>query len=220
MFPNCYLQLTQGANFFSTTRFQIQRRRRNGIRRIWSAPREAQAPPSVSANATGPGSPASNDTTTTRATGTAKKRPSITLDSDGPDSQYVWDEIDCLDNSNLFYPGCWQVLNITSWLPKWFLETPVCQPGESEGDCNVKNPGETPEPWTQTFLREAVGGASGDCTIIGGNLCAYYFNAEDGAGDTRLERARFRYVRYNIYSKLPSGRSASAYNIAVAKICQ
>lgn len=78
----------------------------------------------------------------------------------------------------------------------------VCKPGQSQADCNLKNPGQTPEPWTQTFLRETVGGAGMDCTIIGTNLCAYYFNSLDGAGDDPLLRARYKYVRYNIYSKL------------------
>ena len=194
------MEMSQGSNSFTTSPFQIQER--NGIGRVWSAPPSAKPPPSVKPAATGSSNLTTNDTSASRDTGSAKKRPSVTLDSDGPDSKYVWTDIDCLDNSDLFYPGCWEVLNITSWLPKWFLETPVCQPGESEADCNLKNPGEVPEPWTQTFLREAVGGPSGDCTIIGGNLCAYYFNAVDGAEDTALERARFKYVRYNIYSKI------------------
>lgn len=215
--PNCYFQLTQGPNHFSTRIFQISGR--SGVRRIWSAPPSAQAPPSVSSNVTGSGSQAANDTTNSRATASAKQRPSVTLDSDGPDSHYKWNDIDCLDNSDLYYPGCWEVLNITSWLPKWFLETPVCQPGESEADCNLKNPGEIPEPWTMTFLREAVGGASGDCTIIGSNLCSYYFNADDGADDKPLERARFRYVRYNIYSKLSSRGAHRLYGVQSAKLC-
>ena len=152
-------------------------------------------------DASGSGSPASSTTSATGAAQSAVGRPPIALDSDGPDSQYVWNERNCLDNRDLYYPGCWEVLNITSWLPMWFIKTPVCQPGQSEADCNVKNPGEAPEAWTQTFLREAVGGAGADCTEIGSNLCAYYFNHDDGANFTPLERARFRYVRYNIYGK-------------------
>lgn len=191
--------MVQGSNSFITSTFQIQSR--SGARRVWTAPSSAVPPPSVEPDISGSKNSTGNATSNSHDTGSAKNRPSVTLDSDGPDSHYRWNDINCLDNSDLFYPGCWEVLNITSWLPKWFLETPVCQPGESEADCNLKNPGEVPEPWTQTFLREAVGGPSGDCTIIGGNLCAYYFNAVDGAEDTALERARFKYVRYNIYSK-------------------
>ena len=208
VYPYCYFQLTQGSNYFLTTSFQIQGR--TGTRRIWSALPSARPPPSVDMNVTASGNITSNATSSSRDTGLAQRRPSVTLESDGPNSEYVWSDIDCLDNSDLYYPGCWNVLNITSWLPQWFLETPVCQPGESEADCNVKTAGVTPEPWTQTFLREAVGGASGDCTLIGSNLCAYYFNAVDGVEDTPLERARFRYVRYNIYS-MCSGEDSRYY---------
>ena len=64
----------------------------------------------------------------------------IVNSDDGPDSQYFTSEnIDCLDEKNEFEPQCWTLLNIASWLPKWFKVTPECKPG-TESDCNIKKP--------------------------------------------------------------------------------
>lgn len=129
----------------------------------------------------------------------AIRRPPINLTSDGPDSQYVLvDGTDCLNNADQYTPECWRVLNITSWLPQWFLQTPQCRQGQSQAFCNIVLP--EPEPWAQTFLREADGGPGPDCTIIP-NACPNNFEAYTGSGDSRLERARYKYVRYNIISK-------------------
>ena len=103
------------------------------------------------------------------------------------------------------YPDCWTVLNVSCWLPEWFLKTSKCLPGHQNTDCQIADPGVAPEPWAQTFLREAEGGAPGNCTSITQTTCAYMFNNLEnsikGAINGDLERARFRYVRYNIYGK-------------------
>lgn len=49
-------------------------------------------------------------------------------------------------------------------------------------------------------MREADGGPGPDCTVIP-NACPNSFDADEGSGDSRLERARYKYVRYNIISK-------------------
>ena len=103
------------------------------------------------------------------------------------------------------YPDCWTVLNVSSWLPEWFRKTPKRPPGHHNTDCQIANAGMAPEPWAQTFLREAEGGAPGNRTSITQTACNYVFNNLEnsirGAINGDLERARFRYVRYNIYRK-------------------
>ena len=102
------------------------------------------------------------------------RRPPVNLTTDGPDNEYILpDGTDCLDNADQYIPECWLLLNITSWLPQWFLQTPQCKLGQSQAFCNIRNQ-TNPEPWTQTFMREADGGPGPDCTVIP-NACPNSF---------------------------------------------
>ena len=115
--------------------------------------------------------------------------------------QYILpDGTDCLDNADLYDSECWRLLNITSWLPEWFRQTPQCKPGQSQAFCNDAAP-PNPEPWAQTFLRQADGGPGPDCTVIQRNACPNSFDTDAGSSDPPLLRARYKYVRYNIISK-------------------
>ena len=48
-----------------------------------------------------------------------ERRPSVTLLSDEPLSQYVVGNFDCLENEKPFAKGCWARLNLNEWLTAW-----------------------------------------------------------------------------------------------------
>lgn len=191
---SCFFQLSQGSKHFISKTFPIMAK--NGSAMAWGATTDAPLVRSQTDFLV------HKSDSSMQSTGTpipAIRRPPINLTSDGPDSQYVLDDgTDCLNNADQYTPECWRVLNITSWLPQWFLQTPQCKQGQNQAFCNIVLP--KPEPWTQTFLREADGGPGPDCTIIP-NACPNSFDADVGSGDSRLERARYKYVRYNIISE-------------------
>ena len=229
LYPICYLQLSQGANVFRTTLFQIQAS--NDQTTTWGLAATSNAEPSSTNSSSEAVSPTSLNEdssihTTITVTGAshsnslpsspsstqapanfnvAAQRPAVVLDSDHPGAVYTANQVNCIDNGSPYEPGCWEVLQISRWLPKWFIETqpcPIDQPNETQVDCNRKPPGVTPEPWTTTFLREYSRGGDAKCLKIGLEACTYNFNMNDGLADKLLLRARYRYVRYNIISKL------------------
>ena len=138
----------------------------------------------------------------------------MTLPNDGPDSQYVSKNTDCLLDDGMFYSGCWDVLNIVEWLPQWFKSTPQCSTlGVDPLYCNHAD---LLEPWTTTFLRQAAeGGSTGSvsCTDIV-DECTIVTSYADGARDSRLQRARYRYVRQNI-----QGNHAEGYPLNLLREC-
>lgn len=46
----------------------------------------------------------------------APSRPPVTLPDDGLNSQYTWQQNDCLKNQDIYYQGCWETLNLDNWL--------------------------------------------------------------------------------------------------------
>ena len=158
-YPNCYLQLS-GATTFRSTLFQIQASSGPSTTWKASATSTAvqstkvNIPESSAAGSTSPGSSATDntisrssaaDSTTPRSSAanigtpaengsaeTSRPRPNVTLPNDGPDSQYVLpdNKTDCLEDRDIFYPDCWDVLNIMEWLPEWFISTPQCSQPE------------------------------------------------------------------------------------------
>jgi len=50
---------------------------------------------------------------------TGSGRPSVTLSSDGPPSDYKVQGHDCLDEGSTLDQGCWDQLNLNAWLPAW-----------------------------------------------------------------------------------------------------
>lgn len=227
-FPNCYLQLTSGSNNFRTTLFMISAA--SGSPRTWRASDASSAIQSMSvsmpggssngstASASNAAGSASSSSTSMRSAGgssssstssanaavlTVSRRPQVTLASDSPNINHYMlpDKTDCLDNRDIYYPDCWDVLNITYWLPQRFLETPQCgKPGADTINCNHADMNET---WTTTFLRESGGTSGGgvaDCSTTN-SQCDNVFVEANGSEDTLFERARFKYVRLKIYGK-------------------
>ena len=230
-YPNCYLQLSQGTNEFRTTLFEIQAPSDRST--TWGTAAASNTAASTTSNAEPPStspppetvSPSSlnevssihmsspSSTQVAANPNVALQIPAVALDSDEPDADYTANQVNCTDNGNTYERGCWEVLQINEWLPKWFLETKPCpsdQPSQSQVDCNRKPPGVTPEPWSTTFLREYSRGGDAECLTIGPGACTYNFNQNDGSAGQPLLRARYRYVRYNIIGKL-SPRSRGGY---------
>ena len=119
------------------------------------------------------------------------------LSNDGPDSDYVADGIDCLAPANDLSSACWQKLNIENWLPQWYREEPACSTQSTQRGCRYGN-----EPWTTTIFKEYLGAAGVDCTTFLGK-CSWFPEPSDGEDiPDKLARARYRYVCYNIVSKL------------------
>lgn len=50
---------------------------------------------------------------------TSSGRPSVTLASDGPLTDYQVQGHNCLDEGNTLVQGCWDQLDINAWLPEW-----------------------------------------------------------------------------------------------------
>ena len=53
-------------------------------------------------------------------------RPVVTLPSDGLRESYFAGTLDCLNNSNPYSQGCWNVLKLNEWLPTWVSLKPYC----------------------------------------------------------------------------------------------
>jgi len=228
VFPNCYLQLPLGSDNFRTILFMISTA--SGSPRTWRASDASSAFQSMSVSMPGGSSPgrtasasnaagsasssytsmnraggsfSSSNSSANAAVSTVSRRPQVTLSSDSSDVNLYMlpDKTDCLDNRDIYYPDCWILLNISHWLPQWFLATPQC--GKPSADTISCNHADTNEPWTTTFLRESSGTSGGgvaDCSTIN-SQCDNVFVEANGSEDTLLERARFKYVRQNIYGK-------------------
>ena len=118
------------------------------------------------------------------------------LPTDGPDSDYVADGVDCLAPANDLSSACWQKLNIENWLPQWYRDEPACSTQSTQRGCRYGN-----EPWTTTIFKEYLGAAGVDCTTLFGK-CSWFPGPSDGVDiPDRLTAARYRYVCYNIVSK-------------------
>ncbi|KAI9705044.1 MAG: hypothetical protein M1836_006827 [Candelina mexicana] len=221
-YPNNYLQLTGRGGNFRTTLFQIQAA--NGTAKTWRASSTSNVAPSTNNNIPGDSSGSSiptdnnaagelgnnrtsdsnaatepaNGTSASGATETVRKRPNITLDSDSNNltSYLLPDKTNCTSNDGIYHTGCWELLNMTYWLPQWFLNTPQCTDGEDRINCNNAKAN---EPWTTTFLRQYSGGGMEDCTGIG-TTCVNIYNQNDGINDDPLLRARFLYGYQNIHA--------------------
>ncbi|KAI9775792.1 MAG: hypothetical protein M1835_005683 [Candelina submexicana] len=122
--------------------------------------------------------------------------PTPSLQGDLSDGPYIIGDHDCLIITAEFVAECWQALRLTDWLPQWFLETSQCN-ASSNGDPNCNKPG---EPWTTTLLRQIERGPGQDCAHFKEKACAYAVIEGLGKDLSALQRARYAYVRYNIYS--------------------
>ena len=98
----------------------------------------------------------------------------------------------------VYNSACWEALNVSDWLTKWYQTLKPCPDGYNVDTraCHV-----TDEPWTTTFLRFAQNGTSGSgCTEL--NAC---LDNPPTSNDIKIcdptEAARYRYVCYNIYGK-------------------
>ena len=140
--------------------------------------------------------------TATQASGVPFARLALNLSSDASEHSYQSGGVDCLTDGEELSPGCWDVLGLDAWLANWYLHIPQCQ-GPNVIHCNgPARSGHGQEPWTTTFLREAEEGGGSDCTVMGVGSCSYSpANPLLGEYDSLLTRARYKYVRYSIYSR-------------------
>ncbi|KAL6721039.1 hypothetical protein ACLMJK_000139 [Lecanora helva] len=109
-------------------------------------------------------------------------------------------QTNCTDLDALYFPECWDQLDIPGYLndPRtgWNVTTPVCKPSDSEASDCCK-PG---EPWSNCFIRLATGHTEFDCTKIGFRTCLLSNRPPLSPTLAPSIAAKVRYVLRNIFS--------------------
>lgn len=164
------------------------------------------------------------DTIIPRADVSSYPLPSPSLDSDISRTNYSGtgkspgqsDNLDCL--SIYFTPhgwvdaidGCFETLNLTTWLQLWFLNTSQCDAedaavafeGSRELNCNLPS-----EPWAITLNRQITGFATDICAAYSSMDCDFAGPKPSASGLLRYTarnpvlKARYLYIYLNNHSE-------------------